>query len=75
MTEEQRLQLRATIIAGRTNCPLTPDEAAAFLGISVSTLRSSDIPRAGVFGTKYLKSELLKYVKARLSHRILDSTG
>lgn len=66
-----RTALRLAVIAGPTDCPLTPEEAAAFLGCSLSTLRDSDIPRARVFGTKYLKSELLKYIEARLSHRVV----
>lgn len=70
-----RDSIRLAVIAGQTDCPMSPEEAAAFLGISPSTLRSSDIPRADVFGNKYLKSELLKYVKARLSHRILEEAA
>ena len=62
--------LRVAIIAGATDCALSPSEAAAFIGISESALRTSDIPRAQVFGPKYLKSECLKYIQARLSHRV-----
>lgn len=73
MTERQRFQLRAMIIAGATDCPLTPDEAEVFLGRSASFLRASDFPRADVGGPLYLKSELLKGVRAKLSHRIMES--
>lgn len=65
-----RAAFRQAIIAGETDCAMTPAEAAAFIGIGESTLRESDIPRADVFGTKYLKSECLKYIKARLSHTV-----
>lgn len=73
MTKEDREILRRAIIAGATDCALTPSEAAVFLGISESSLRESDIPRAPVAGTKYLKSVLLQYVKLRLSHQLLAS--
>ena len=65
--------LREAIIAGATDCVLTPTEAAALMGVGVSWLRESDVPRAAVAGTKYLKSECLAYVAARLSHRVLKS--
>ena len=71
MSDEQRFQLRCAIIAGATDCPLTPDEAEVFMGRSGSFLRASDFPRADVGGTLYLKSELVKVVRAKLSHRIL----
>jgi hypothetical protein len=75
LTDDQRFQLRAAIIAGPTDCPLTPEEAEVFMGRSESFLRGSDLPRANVGGTLYLKSELLKGVRAKLSHRILDTAG
>lgn len=76
LTEYQRMVLRATVIAGATDCTLTPEEAAAFLGRSTSYLRASDFPRAIIdHRVYYLKSELLKGVRAKLSHRILDPTG
>lgn len=68
-------ELRAAIIAGPGDAILTPPEAAALMGVSVSWLRASDVPRADVAGTKYLKSECLKYVAVRLSHRILDKSA
>ena len=67
-------RLREAIIAGETDCPLSPAEAAAFIGISESTLRNSDIPRADFHGPKYLKSECLAYIAARLSHRVLRAS-
>lgn len=74
MTKEARAQLRTAIIAGATDCELTVEEAAVFMGIGETTLRElRDIPRADVAGTKYLKSECIKYVKARLSHSILET--
>jgi hypothetical protein len=72
VTKEDRDALRRAIIAGPTDCPLTPPEAAAFLGIAESTLRESDCPRADIGGTKYLKSQCILYVKLRLSHQLLD---
>jgi hypothetical protein len=75
MTDAQRRTLRAAIIAGPTDCPLTPDEAEVFMGRSVSYLRASDLPRADIGGPLYLKSELLKGVKAKLSHRIMEPTA
>jgi hypothetical protein len=65
-----RNALRLAVIAGATDCPLTPAEAAAFIGIAESTLRDSDIPRANFHGPKYLKSECLKYIEARLPYRV-----
>lgn len=63
---------RVGVIAGAGDAVMTPSEAAAFMTVSESWLRRSDVPRArtGVGGVKYLKSECLKYVAARLSHRI-----
>jgi hypothetical protein len=52
---------------------MTPEEAEVFMGRSSSFLRASDLPRANVGGTLYLKSELLKGVRVKLSHRILDT--
>lgn len=79
MTPEQKIALRAAIIAGPTDCPMTTEEAAVFLGRSETFVRTSDFPRATV-GSAYLfmKSELLKGVRSKLSHRILEpmeSTG
>lgn len=72
MTDEQRAQLRALMIAGAGDAVLSPEEAAAVMGVSLSWLRRSEVPRArhGVGGVKYLKSECLAYVAAHLSHRI-----
>lgn len=74
MTPEQKIALRAAIIAGPTDCPLTTEEAAVFLGRSETFMRTSDFPRANI-GSSYLflKSELVKGVRAKLSHRILDA--
>lgn len=65
-------ELRIAIIAGATDAVLDPGEAAALMGVSESWLRASDVPRANVGGTKYLKSQCLAYVRVRLSHRIID---
>lgn len=65
--------LRVAIVAGAGDCVLTPDEAATLMGVSASWLRASDVPRANVAGTKYLKSQCLAYVRVRLSTRILES--
>lgn len=73
MTKEQRAALRAAIIAGSTDCSLSVEEAAVFMGVGVTTLRDLDVPRADVAGTKYLKSECIKYVVTRLTHRILSA--
>jgi hypothetical protein len=73
LSAERRFALRCAIIAGATDCPLTPEEAEVFMGRSGSFLRASDFPRADVGGTLYLKSELVKVVRAKLSHRILES--
>jgi hypothetical protein len=70
MTEGERSALRRAIIAGGTDCPLTPEEAAVFMGRSLSWLRASDVPRTE--DALYLKSECLKYIKCRLSHTILE---
>ncbi len=76
MSREERQALRAAIIAGPGDCVLSADEAAVFLGnIHPATLRKLDVPRADVAGTKYLKSQLLAYVRVRLSARILEPTG
>lgn len=75
MTEAQRFALRAAIIGGATDCPLTPEEAEVFMGRSENYLRASDLPRAQFGGTLFLKSELVKGVRAKLSHRIMDPTG
>ena len=68
-----RDELRLAVIAGAGDAVLTPSEAAALMGVSERWLRGSDVPRADVAGTKYLKSECLKYVAVRLSHRILSA--
>lgn len=73
MTREDRAALRLAVIAGPTDCVMDPPEAAAFLTVSESWLRSSDVPRADAAGTKYLKSQLILYVKLRLSHQLLAS--
>lgn len=71
MTDLERKALRAAVIAGATDCPLSHEEAAAFIGISPESLRTSDVPRANAFGRpKYLKSECLKFIRARLSHTV-----
>lgn len=72
MTKKERAALRKAIIAGPGDAPLSPEEAAALMDVSLSWLRRSDVPRAsnGVGGVKYLKSECLAYVAARLSHRV-----
>jgi hypothetical protein len=76
MTDAQRFALRTAIIAGPTDCPMTPEEASVFLGRSEAYLRASDFPRAVIASRPlYMKSELLKGVRAKLSHRILDPTG
>lgn len=72
MTEHERVALRLAIIAGATDCALTVEEAAIFMGIGVTKLRELNVPRADIGGTKYLKSECLKFVATRLTHRILD---
>jgi hypothetical protein len=75
LTDEQRFALRAAIIAGLGDCVLDPEEAAAVLNVSPSWLRASDIPRADVAGTKYLKSQCLAYVRVRLSHQVMDTAS
>lgn len=70
-----REALRLAVIAGSTDCVLTPTEAAAFMGISESALRASDVPRADVAGTKYLKSQCIAYVRVRLSSRIITENA
>lgn len=75
LSDEQRFALRMAVIAGPTDCPLSTEEAAVFLGRSETFVRSSDFPRADVGGAVFLKSELLKGVRAKLSHRILEPTG
>jgi hypothetical protein len=72
LTESAKAALRQAIIAGAGDCILEPGEAAIVMGVSESWLRASDVPRAKVAGVKYLKSECLKYVAVRLSHRILE---
>lgn len=72
LSPEQREKLRLAVLAGDTDAPLTLDEAAAFMGVSASWLRRSDVPRApGAGGVRYLKSECLAFVRVRLSHRIV----
>lgn len=66
----ERMALRHAVIAGATDCLMNAGEAAAFMGISESTLRDSDIPRVSFHGPRYLKSECLKYMIARLSHTV-----
>lgn len=66
-----RLSIRLAVIGGAGDAVLSVGEAAAVMGVSETWLRNSDVPRAQVAGTKYLKSECLKYVAARLSHRIV----
>ncbi len=68
-----RAALRAAIIAGATDCPLTPGEAALFIGRSSAWVRKSDLPRTE--DGLYLKSEILKYMRARLSHTILEDVA
>jgi hypothetical protein len=72
LTKTQVAKLRAAIIAGPGDAVLSPEEAAAVMDVSLSWLRRSDVPvaRKDVGGVKYLKSECLKYVATRLSHRI-----
>ena len=69
----ERDTIRLAIISGEGDAILTPSEAAAVMNVSETWLRRSDVPRAKVGGTKYLKSECLKYVAVRLSHRILSA--
>lgn len=64
--------IRLAVIGGAGDAVLSPAEAAAVMGVSESWLRSSDVPRASVAGTKYLKSQCLAYVRARLTHRVLE---
>lgn len=66
-------QLRREIIAGQGDAVLDPGEAAAMLGVSEAWLRASDVPRANVAGTKYLKSQCLAYVACRLTHRVIQA--
>lgn len=73
MTAEDRVALRRAVIAGPTDCALDGQEAAVFLGISETSLRALDVPRANVAGPKYLKSQLILYVQLRLSHRLIAS--
>lgn len=68
-----RNALRVAIIAGSGDAILSLEEAAAVMSVSVSWLSRSDVPRADVAGPKYLKSECLKYVAVRLSHRVLSA--
>ena len=68
MTQDQRLELRRAVIAGATDCGLTPSEAAALMGRSVSWLKKSDVPRTP--DGLYLKSQCLLYIENRLSHRL-----
>lgn len=72
MTPEERRAFRIAVIAGATDCVLSPAEGAAFIGVSESWLRESDCPRANLAGPKYLKSQLLLFVKLRLSHQLVD---
>ncbi len=66
-----RRALRFAMIAGATDCVMTVEEAAAFLGISENTLRASDVPRTRAFGrSQYLKSECIKFIRARLTHTV-----
>jgi hypothetical protein len=76
VTDQERAALRAAIIAGPGDCVLTPEEAAAFMGVGTTWLRTSDVPRAPVAGgPKYLKSQCLAYIRVRLSARILETAG
>ncbi len=75
MDRPERQALRAAIIAGAGDCILEVEEAAVLMTVSESWLRASDVPRAKVAGVKYLKSECLKYVAVRLSHRILEKSA
>lgn len=73
MTAAERAALRAAIIAGPTDCTLDLAEAAVFMGVGVTWLRYSDVPRAPVAGgLKFLKSQCNLYVETRLTHRIDD---
>ena len=73
MSTVDRSAIRIAVISGLGDAVLSPSEAAALMGVSEAWLRRSDVPRANVGGTKYLKSECLKYVAARLSHRVLSA--
>lgn len=75
MDDTLKASLRIAIIAGAGDCVLDPCEAAVVMGVSESWLRGSDVPRAKVAGVKYLKSECVKYVAVRLSHRILEKSA
>lgn len=75
MTDEQRQALRVALIAGPSDAVLDPEEAAAVMGVSLSWLRASDVPRANVAGTKYMKSQCLLYVRNRLSHLMLERSA
>lgn len=72
MSDEFRRALRLAVIAGPTDCPLSPEEAAAFMNVSESWLRGSDVPRGDAAGTKYLKSQCIAYLRVRLSSRIIE---
>ncbi len=47
------------------------EEAAAFMKMSASWLERSDVPRARFGGAvRYLKSELVAYARAHLTHSV-----
>lgn len=69
--DDAKRALRFAMIAGATDCVMTVEEAAAFLAISENALRASDVPRTRAFGRcHYLKSECIKFIQARLTHRV-----
>jgi hypothetical protein len=71
MNDDAKRAMRVAVISGATDCAMSVEEAAAFIGISPTTLRASHVPRSTAFGRpQYLKSECLKYVQAHLTHTV-----
>lgn len=70
MTSQDREALRRELIVHAEEAVLDIEEAAALMGVSTTWLKRSDVPRAPVAGVKFLKSQCLAYVRARLTHVI-----
>lgn len=71
MTPADRLAFRATLIAGPTDCPLSVEEACAFVGWSESFLMASTCPRGKEKGRVYfMKSQINAWLLAQMPFKV-----
>lgn len=74
MSKDEKAALRAALIAGPADCPMSVDETCAFVGWSESSLMASTIPRGKEQGRVYfMKSQVQKWLLAHTPHKVDDT--